>query len=131
MFYDLWNYLTFVSIKHSIKERSHYERVTWISDTRYQCNHPETFAGIVDDGKQLCSSVKDAAEDVTHLTSKVYSILGDPRQNWQTGMDGFVAAGRENGNLSPVVTVDNSRIYDLLNLEHLKNAGYEDMLSSR
>lgn len=98
----------------------------------YTGNHPETFAGIVDDGKQLCSSVKDAAEDVTHLTSKVYSILGNPRQNWQTGMDGFVAAGRENGNLCPVATsVDNSRIYDLLNLEHLKNAGYEDMLSSR
>lgn len=98
----------------------------------YSENHPETISWFVDDGKALCSSVKDAATNASDLISKVYSILGDPKQNWQTGIDGFVAAGRENGNLRPAATtVDNSRIYDLLNVDNLKDTGYEDMLVSR
>lgn len=98
----------------------------------YSENHPETISGFIADGKELCSSVKDAATSASGLISKVYSILGDPKQNWQTGLDGFVAAGRENGNLRPAATtVDNSRIYDLLNVDNLKDTGYEEMLVSR
>jgi len=95
----------------------------------YAEKHSDTVSSILDDGKELCSSVKTAASDASGLINRIYQILGDPKQNWQTGIDGMVAVGRENGNIHPTAaTVDNSRIYDMLNVDNLRNSGYGDLL---
>lgn len=60
----------------------------------YTEKHSDTVSSILDDGKELCSSVKTAASDASGLINRIYQILGDPKQNWQTGIDGMVAVGR-------------------------------------
>lgn len=86
----------------------------------YATDIPEVFKRIFGDDVSIMSAVKEMPQNASQLIDKTYELLGDPKANFQQGMDGFITVAHE---FNPSATGHGNydRIYEVMDLKTFIN----------
>lgn len=86
----------------------------------YSGVNSDVITGLIGGDSELAHVLKDMPSDAIGVVKKVYSILGNPRDNFQQAMTGFENAAHKNNPYSHGHG-DYSRIYNMLDINQMVN----------
>lgn len=80
----------------------------------------DTFQQLLGGDSELARAMKDLPSDVKGVVHRVYTVLGNPRDNFQQAMTGFENSAHRN-NPGSHGHGDYSRVYEMLDINNIIN----------